>query len=181
MESPDGFLGIGGKNSKQQNQAIGNLNNLFSFGFGAGKDSTSAGNASLGQAGGYYSSLLSGNRSALQSAIAPEANQVRTAADASRRQQAATGTARGGGVAATNQQQSDQTNATIDNALFAARPAAAQGEAQVGAAQAQEGLGLLNNAGTSTGNAGSIATNARQQAASEQASAITAGIGLIFG
>jgi hypothetical protein len=172
-----GFLGIGGKNSKQQNQSIGNLNNLYNFGMNSGSSSTSAGSSSLGAAGSYYSNLLSGSRTASQAAIAPEANQVRSAADASRTQQATMGTARGGGVAATNQQATDKTNATVDNALFSARAGAAQGEAAVGGEQAQQGLGLLNNASSSKSNAGSIATNARQQAASEQQSII----GDIFG
>jgi hypothetical protein len=176
-----GFLGIGGVNSKQQNQSIGNLNNLFSYGFGQGQSNVAAGNQSLGQAGSYYSSLLSGNRSALQTAMAPETNQVRSAADAQRKQQASMGTARGGGVAGANQTQQDQTNAQIDNAIFAARPAAAQGAANVGAATAGIGENLLATGGTATAAAGDIATKARQQAAQEQASAIQAGIGLIFG
>ena len=91
------------------------------------------------------------------------------------------GTARGGGVAGTNQQQQTDENAAVDNALFAARPAAAKGTAEIGTARANEGLGLLSTAGGATANAGDIATRARSQAAQEQAAAIQAGIGLIFG
>ena len=176
-----GFLGIGGKNSKQQNQAIGNLNNLFSFGLSTGKQETSAGNQSLDTAGGYFNKIASGNRAALQQAVAPEANAVQKQADAARRQQAATGTARGGGVASTNQTQKDQVMAQIDNALFGVRPTAAAEMEKIGGTQLAAGEGALNTAGGAASNAGKIATDARQQAAQEQAAAIQTAVGAIFG
>jgi hypothetical protein len=174
-------LGIGGKNSKQQNQAVGNLNNLYNFGFGSGKSELSSANSNLSGAGDYFNKILSGNRSAVQSAVAPETNMVRSASDAQRRQQGTIGTARGGGVAATNQTRQDTTNAAVDNAIFSARPAAAEGAAKVGSEEAAIAGNLFGTAGTATSNAGDIATRARSQAAQEQAAAISAGIGLIFG
>ena len=174
-------MGIGGVNSRQQNNSVNSLQNLYNYGFTSGKSNVAAGGTSMDQAGGYYSKLLSGNRTTAMSAIAPESNAVLAQGDAARRQQAASGTARGGGTAGANQQQQTQENATIDNALFAARPAAAEGEAKLGAQQEAFGLNQLQIGGTAAGNAGEIATKARSQAAQEQASAITAGIGLIFG
>jgi hypothetical protein len=190
-----GFLGIGGINSKQQNQSMGNLNNLFNFGFGAGKNLTSAGNSSigagegnLGAAGNYFSQIASGNRTALTQAAAPVANSIQSQGDAARRQQASQGTARGGGVASTNQTQKDSQMAQVDNALFGARGDAAKEEGQIGSQQSQIGLGqlgaganLLNTGTTASGYEGDIATKARQQAAQEQASAIQSVVGAIFG
>jgi len=177
-----GFLGIGGINSRQQNQSVGNLNNLFNFGFGAGKSETSAGNASVGQgqsalgaAGNYFSKIASGNRQAQLQAAAPVSNAILSQGDASRRQQASEGTARGGGVASTNQTQKDAQMAQVDNALFGAQGSAAKEEAGIGAQESQVGLGqlsaansLLNNSAYASGTAGNIATQARQQAGQEQ-------------
>ena len=168
MESDEGFMGIGGKNSNQQNQSIGNLNNLFNFGMNAGQNAISSGNSALGAAGSYWSSLLSGNKANMNQAVAPETNAIASAGDAQRRQQASLGTARGGGVSGGNQQQQTSQNAAVDNALFSARPAAAAGATQVGGAQIGEGTNLLNTASSATANAGKIATDARTQAAQEQ-------------
>lgn len=190
-----GFLGIGGKNSKQQNQAIGNLNNLFNFGLQTGQKGVATGGATQGaglaglsDANSYFKRLASGNRSAVQQGAAPEINATQSAADAAKRQQAAMGTARGGGVAGANQTRQDAVQARIDNALFGVRPAAATQEAQtsgkiadVGSTQMQQALSALGIAGTATSNAGDIATRARQQAAQEQAAAIQSVVGAIFG
>jgi hypothetical protein len=190
-----GFMGIGGKNSKQQNQSIDNLSNLFNFGMDTAKKDTASGNATtnaglsgLGDANSYFKSLTTGNRAAMQQAEAPAINATVSGADAARRQQEASGTARGGGVAGQNQQQQTDTMAKIDNALFGVRPAAAQQEAatsgkiaDVGTQQRELGLQAAGIGGTAASNAGSIATNARQQAAQEQAAAIQMAIGAIFG
>jgi len=162
-----GFLGIGGKNSQQQNQAIGNLNNLFNFGINQGKASTAAGNQSLGQAGGYFSNLLSGNRPAMLQAVAPETNVAQSQADAARRQQATMGTARGGGTSGANQQQKTDLMSQINNLLFGVRPAAAKETADIGKTQLEAGIQSLSTAGTATAQAGDIATQARQQAGSQ--------------
>jgi hypothetical protein len=159
-----GFLGIGGVNSKQQNASIGNLQNLFNFGLNTGQAGTSAGGANLGTAGSYYSNMLSGSRPAVLQAMAPETNTIQARADAQRRQLAATGTARGGGTAGTNQQQQTDVNAAIDNALFAARPAAAKGLTDVGGTQLNAANQALGIAGGAAGDAGKIATGARSQA-----------------
>jgi len=192
-------LGIGGINSKQQNQSIGNLNNLFNFGMSAGKSGLATGGhtqasalGSLADANTYFKNLASGNRAATTQAVAPAINSTLAASDAAKRQQSAMGTARGGGVAGTNQQREQATQAQIDNALFGVRPAAAGQAAQIqaetagktadiGTSQMQAALQALGIAGTATSNAGDIATKARQQAAQEQAAAIQSVVGAIFG
>jgi hypothetical protein len=163
-----GFLGIGGINSRQQNQSVGNLNNLFNFGMNTGKSGLSAGTEAQGGAQSYFQSILSGNRSANLQAAAPTTNAVLSQGDAQRRQQATMGTARGGGVASTNQTQRDAQMKQIDDALFGARGDAAKETAQIGSAETTQGLGALNTASSATSSAGNIATDARQQAGQEQ-------------
>lgn len=173
----NGFMGIGGKNSKQQNESIGNLNNLFSFGLDTGKAgvakgnaTTSAGLSGLGDANSYFKNLASGNRTTMMQAAAPEINAVENQSDAARRNAAADGTARGGGTASTNQTAKETTMAQIDNLLFGTRPAAAKEEAatsgkiaDVGTAQSGMGIYGLQTAGGAASAAGNIATSARQQ------------------
>src|ERR1035437_310140 len=135
---------FGGNSAKtdrgQTLTSYGQLNNVFNTGFNGGTNAVGAGNQNLGAAGGYYNKILSGNRSAMQEAVQPESSAIQARADAQRRQQGEMGTARGGGVAGTNQQQDTNTNAATDNALFAARPGAAAGAAGVGGQQVGEGL-----------------------------------------
>lgn len=173
-----GLFGSSTKNSGQQNAAIGNLNNVFNTGIGqntalstTGSATTNAGVAGLGASQNYFQNLMSGNRSAIQQAQAPETNAVLSGADAARRQQAASGTARGGGTAAGNQQAGTNTAATLDNAIFSARPQAAAANAQVSGTEANVGntemsqaLQALGLAGETQSAAGTIATDARQEA-----------------
>jgi len=139
-----GFLGIGGSGAQHNRNinlaAAGNLNNVFNYAMplgenlaGQGQATTAAGVGDINQSLGYWSKLLSGSRPAMQAAIAPETNAVLSGADASKRQQAAMGTARGGGTAGTNQQLDTTTRATIDNALFGVRPEAAKETGELGA------------------------------------------------
>jgi hypothetical protein len=172
-----GFLGIGGKNSKQQNESIGNLGNLFNFGMDTGKQAIASGNkttaaglSGLGDANSYFKNLASGNRTTMMQSVAPEVNAVQNQTDAARRQAAASGTARGGGTAGANQTAKDSAMAQIDNLLFGARPAAAKEEAatsgkiaDVGTQQTGMGTYELQTAGGAASSAGGIATNAREQ------------------
>lgn len=172
-----GFLGIGGVNSRQQNTAISGLNKIFDFGLTSGKAGVGTGTSALGAADSYFKNILSGNRTATQAAVAPATNQVRSAADAQKRQQATMGTARGGGVAGQNQQRDTATQAAIDNAIFAARPAAAAGEATVGGEELNAALSQLGLASNAMASGGQIATGARSQSQAGQ----QALIGDIFG
>ena len=142
-----GFLGIGGSGYKtdrhEQLKSYGQLNNVFYYGMNQGKANESAGTNLLGQAGDYYSKLLSGNRPAVLQAVAPVANAANAQEDAQKRQLDATGTARGGGVNAVGQQLETAKNATIDNAINEARGGAAQGATQVGSVDVNAALRLL--------------------------------------
>ena len=110
--------------------------------------------SALGGANNYYQKLLTGNRATMEQAEAPEINAVQAGSDAQKRQLAANTTARGGGVAAANQQRSTGTEGQIDNLLMQARPAAAQAETGIG----ENTLGQSLGAGT---NLTYIASNSR--------------------
>jgi hypothetical protein len=128
-----------------------------------GGQAIGAGQQNLGAAGNYFQSLLSGNRAGMSAAIAPETNAIRSATDASKRQIATSGTARGGGVNSTNQQIGDKSTAAVDNAIFAARPEAAKGATQVGATELGAGTNLIGEAGYAGANLTSLAEGARGQ------------------
>jgi hypothetical protein len=138
--------------------------------FGAGQKMLGGAMDTLGQAGGYYQKLLSGNRPAMLQAVAPETGAVRSASDAAARQQAASGTARGGGVAGANQQREDATMAKIDQLLFGVRPMAAEGATRVGATEAGVGgtelaaaTNVLGMGTDAAANLGALATKSRSQ------------------
>lgn len=142
-------MGIGHSSAKTDRanflHGIQDIQNIFNYALPTGEAGYAEGAGNLRTAGDYYKKILSGNRSAALQAVAPEATSVRRASDASKRQLATSGTARGGGVAATNQQRETDTMSQINNALFGARPEAAKGLTQVAGAQlsaAFQALGL---------------------------------------
>lgn len=135
-----GFLGIGGSSQKtDRGRELGGWNaewNVFNAGLPlatstatAGQGTTSKALGSLDTAGDFWKDLLSGNKTSTAQAAAPITNAAVDQADAARREQAAMGTSRGGGVAAGNQQAQQNTMKTVDNAIFGVRPQAA---AQIG-------------------------------------------------
>lgn len=119
-------------------------------------------------------------------AEAPAINATNAGADASKRQLGTMGTARGGGVSASNQTLDDRTRATIDNALFGVRSQAAGGLAKVGAETGQLGVQELG-AGAQYGmlgeyasaDLGNIATAAKKQDSASNA-ALGSAVGQIF-
>jgi len=142
---------IGGSSAKAdratQLRAQGNEFNVYNWAlpagqqaFQSGQQGVAAGQGSLGTAANYLKSLTAGGPASTNAAIAPERQQVLSANDAAKRQLAASGTARGGGVAGVNQARDAAAQAAIDQGLMQVRPAAAGELAQVG--QAQGGLGL---------------------------------------
>jgi hypothetical protein len=124
-----GFMGLGGSAAKTDRKyevsGLGGLQNIFNFG-------TSVAKSTLGGAADYWTKLLSGNRPAMSQAVAPETNAAMSTADAQKRQLATSGTARGGGTAATSQTMNDKVRAMIDNLLFGARPEAAKQSGALG-------------------------------------------------
>ena len=146
-----GFLGIGGSSAKTDRsftlQGFKGLSNLFNWAIPTGEEAT-------GKAIGYQENLLSGNRTARRAAVAPEINAATATSDAAKRQQATSGTARGGGTAGVNQQRSTDLMAKVDNLLFGVAPEAA---------------GALGAMGTNTLNTGeATAANLSGQAASSR-------------
>jgi hypothetical protein len=174
-----GFLGIGGKNSKQQNQAAEGSFNLFNQNLQRGGMASAAGGARQDTGAGYFEKLTSGNRPAMMQAIAPEANAVQSQTDAGRRQLEARGTSRGGGTAGANQTLKDAEMARIDNALFGVRPAAAKEIGDIGARQIAQGTQNYSIAGSAAGTEGNIAAQGRQQAMDAQNSIISDMLGFI--
>lgn len=147
-----GFLGIGGSSSKTDRKTtltgFGDLQNIFNFGLDTSKSLGTTGQQTVGQGVNalgsslnYFQKLMSGDRSVVSQAVAPETNAVQAQADAARRGQVASGTARGGGTASTNQTAQDKAMAEIDNFLFGARPSAAQQVSDIGGKLSSVGLG----------------------------------------
>lgn len=155
-----GFLGklFGGGSSATTDrsttlQGYGDLQNLFNFGLDQSKGFSSTGQQDVTTGKGilqgplnYWKSLLSGDRTQMAAATAPESNAALARADAAKRQSATLGTARGGGSADTSRTIDDQTRAQLDNYLFGVRPAAAGEVGKIGGEFADIGMKELNAA-----------------------------------
>jgi hypothetical protein len=170
-------LGVGGSaaktDRKEQLQGYGDLNNLFNFGFSSGKAETGQAQDLLGQAGAYQSKLLSGDRAATLSAVAPTVNAANATTDAAKRSLSASGTARGGGVNAVGQSLNTQKRANIDTAVNTAKAGAASGATATGgtmAAQAGQLLGVgTSSAESLTADASNSRSTSAQLTAAKQA------------
>jgi len=145
-----GSLGGSSAKTDRSNQltAFSDLKNVYNWAlpFGqqqarTGQATTAQGVQNLGQAGSYFGKLASGDRATALGAVAPQTNAALAQSDAEKRQLGEMGTARGGGATGFNQQRDTSLMSQIDNMLFGARTAGAQGEAGVGQAQAGVGLG----------------------------------------
>jgi len=145
-----GHLGGSSAKTDRSNQltAFSDLKNVFNWAlpFGqsqarTGQATTAAGTQNLGQAGSYFGKLASGDRPTALQAVAPASNAALAQSDAQKNELANMGTARGGGAVGVNQQRDTNLMSQIDNMLFGARTAGAQGLAGVGQAQAGVGLG----------------------------------------
>src|SRR6266481_3732012 len=101
----------------QQQQSWTNLNSLFSTASDAAKSFGASGKGTLDQVTQYFKNLLGGNRTATAEAVAPAANAARAGADAQKKEQSTTGTARTGGTAAGNQQSEDKVRSEIDSLI----------------------------------------------------------------
>lgn len=188
------FGGSGAKTDrKNQLAGFGDLNNVFNFalpnaeaGYTAGQQTQKS---ALGQLAGpaqYYQSLLSGNRAATESAVAPVANAANAQADAQKKQIANSGTARGGGVNAVGQQIETGKNAAVDNAINQAKSGAAAGATGVAGATSKVGdsqlsaalnlLGIGEKAASSltslAGNSRALSDDLHQQAGNQAGSIV---------
>lgn len=153
------LFGVGqkSKNTDRSNQlsAWGDLKSLAT----SGQNQVSSGAAATGAAQNYSAKLLSGNREAVESAVAPTTNAVASQAAAAGRQRAAQGTSRGGGTNAVDQQSSDLVSQATQNAINQATPGAASSLGQIGTTQTGQGESALGVAG---GELGSQAGTTRQ-------------------
>ena len=143
---------LGGSSAKrdrgEQLNAYTDLRNVYNWAlpFGqsqarTGQQTTAAGIGNLGMAGDYYRKLASGDRNTTLEAIAPATNAAIAQNDAQKRELSNMGTARGGGAVGVNQQRDSDLMAKVDNMLFGARTAGAEGLAGVGGTEAGVGLG----------------------------------------
>lgn len=123
-----GFLGGGAPKTDRSTylQGQGALNNVFNYALPTGESATS-------EAANYNSKILSGDRAAVTQAEAPEINAVTGQADQAKKQQAAMGTSRSGGVNAGNQQRQTQVQGAVTDLIDKARPQAAASQASIGA------------------------------------------------
>jgi hypothetical protein len=162
-----GLFGIGGSSSKtdrkEQLTSFQDLHNVFNFALPAGEQAFKTGQSMVGDAASYWKNILTGNRASVSAAVAPETNAVRAGADASKRQLATSGTARGGGVNAASRTLDDSTRAKTDNAIFGARPEAAKQTAAIGSTELSAALNALGLGETSANDLGKIATDSKKQ------------------
>jgi hypothetical protein len=169
------FSNVGGSSAKTdrgvQLGAMQDLKNTFNwqlpFAQGEGRTgtaTTAGGLRDLGEAGGYYRKLASGDRPTALQAVAPATNAAIAQSDAEKAQLANMGTARGGGAIGVNQARDTDLMAKVDNMLFGARTAGAEGEAKVGEAESGIGLGQTGQAIQGGAVAGRTAGELGQQA-----------------
>lgn len=142
------------EDSARMTEGTGDLRNVFNYALPTGKNVSATGQGTTAQGLAtarsgtstmadplsYYKNILSGNRTANLQAFAPESNAILNQQGAERRQQAATGTARGGGVASANEEAKTRAMQQLDTAIFGARPAAAAAVTDIGKGVTSAGL-----------------------------------------
>ena len=172
-----GFMGIGGSSQKtdRKNELTGFewMKNVFNFAMPTGAAALKTAQSTLAAPTNYFSKLLSGNRTAVQSAVAPQANDLRAAADAQKKQAATMGTERGGGIAAFNAERDTTTSGQIENMAMRARQGAGEELSKIGAVELNEATNLLGLGGNTAANFTNIALNSR--ATSQQINQQTVG------
>lgn len=171
------------------------MRNIFNYALPQSQAFTSTGQNIIGSglsdlstAGNYFKKLLGGSRSDMLQAVAPESEAVHSQADAERRQLAASGTSRGGGVNAVSQQAKDTEMSKIDQLLFGVRPGAAKEVADIGGKTAAIGTSELSAAlqalgigETSAADLGNLATGSRAQSMQANAAAGASAASLLTG
>lgn len=159
-----------------QLQSFSDLSNIFNFALPTAQAEQKKGDAtldsalsSLGLSSDYFQKILSGNRAEVAQAVSPTTNAITARSDAEKRQSAASGTARGGGVAGENQQVQDKTNAAVDTTIAQARPDAAKAnadiaskEASIGESRLQAALNALGIGTHAAGTLGELATGSKR-------------------
>lgn len=182
-----GFLGVG--TSGAEKTATNKLDSVFNYGLGVGKAGESSGTSSLTDASAAFRSLIAPGRAGAAANAAPAINAIKDQADASKREEAATGTNRGGGTASANRESTTATNKTIDDIinenLFKGKVEGAKGLAETGGEQLTNASNLLGLGVQAEGpvlQAGMQQTKARSEIGAAfgglAAKAVLAGFGL---
>lgn len=146
-----GFLGIGGSSYKTDRGAqLGARNgewNIYNWGMPQGQRQQAQGQTNIAAPEQYFKKLLTGGRSDYTQLAAPAVNAATDAADATKRQEAAHGTARTGGTAAANREattnEQKQIDDIINQAMVTGRQAGAQGLESIGDAQLTNAANLM--------------------------------------
>jgi hypothetical protein len=145
-------FGVGNKSAKTdrgfQLDSLGDLRDLASTEKSSGADAEGASQA-------YFTKLLSGNPTAVASAVAPTTNAVASQQAARGREESAMGTSRTGGTNAGNQQTADKVSEATQTAINSAVPGAASNLANLGTT-------LLGQAGSDASSLGGLADSAHQ-------------------
>jgi hypothetical protein len=163
---------------QQQQQAWGNLQNIFGSAFGAAGQQGSQGAGTLNDVTQYFQSLLSGNPQALAQASAPAANAATAASDVQKKQQASEGTSRTGGTVAQNQTQADQLSAQIASLIGNIQNQAAPQLSNIGQTELNNMLNALGIGTSASGTVGGQVTsdiNTQRQAAAQMWSSLIGG------
>ena len=148
-----GFGGFGSTGGETSSTA--NLNNIFSYGIPTAQQSQATGTSNLGTASNFFNNLLTAGRTQTTASSAPAINAALAGSDASKRQQATSGTGRTGGTAELNREQGAATEGNIDSIisqnLLGGQQAGAQGLTNIGQTQLSQVAPLLG-LGASTQN-----------------------------
>ena len=175
-----GLIGLFGGNSAKRDRSeeldtYGQLNNVFNQGMGQASKNDTLGTNDTGTASSFYKGVL-GNRTAATQAVAPEIANATSANDASKKQLATSGTARGGGTAGVNQTRDQNTQGQIDQMLFGAREGAAAGEAKIGAGETTAGTEDLFAADKAADQHGQLAEKNRMDSQNLHNSAVSGAV-----
>lgn len=148
-----GFMGIGNSSAKTDRgrtlggwqaewEQLAQGRDTFGKLFPQAQTGFQTGTNTMGAGADFLKNIL-GSRTDAAAALAPETNAIAAQADALKQAQAQMGTARGGGVAAQNQQANQAVQNAVANQMFSQRTQAAPAAVSAGAQQASVGAQQL--------------------------------------
>lgn len=178
------FFGLfgGNRGKNEQTFAWNNLRSLIGDTHQRANAFALPGNEAQSASLNYFMPLLSGDRTQMEQAVAPEANAINARADATRAERARTGTSRTGGDVAANTSLADQVRAQLDTLIGTVRPQAAAAVENIGnkrIEQMMQALGLSASAASSLGSQATSQYNQSQAAAGQTAEDVMKLIGIL--
>lgn len=147
-----GFLGIGASGAERQDRrdnlsARGKATNFFNYALPEAQSQQDSGKSMVGDSGAYFGRLLRAGRTETEQNAAPAINAQLSAADATKRREALTGTGRTGGTAEANRMASADTEGKVadivNDTTQQQRKTGAEGQMQAGAMTLQNAMSLL--------------------------------------